>query len=225
MTFDGATRRVRQTGGQPMSLCLEDGLSNSMILLHVAMSLDGFIAGPGHDMSWTGGAEYDTPSELADEVARATGVVLAGRGWYEVASEDEGGAVAGIYGGAWSGPVLVLTHHPERLASDPTVDAVSNLESGLARAEELADGRAVSIFGANVARQVLALGRLDEIIVQIVPLVLGDGVRLFGEAPAPRVRLERTYVGTSGRLTDMRFRVAGPPTSEFGLDAIDENRL
>jgi dihydrofolate reductase len=225
MTFDGATRRVRQTGGQPMSLCLEDGLSNSMILLHVAMSLDGFIAGPGHDMSWTGGAEYDTSSELADEVARATGVVLAGRGWYEVASADEGGAVAGIYGGAWSGPVLVLTHHPERLASDPTVDAVSNLESGLARAEELADGRAVSIFGANVARQVLALGRLDEIIVQIVPLVLGDGVRLFGEAPAPRVRLERTYVSTRGRLTDMRFRVAGPPTSEFGLDAIDENRL
>jgi dihydrofolate reductase len=71
-----------------------------MILVHVAMSLDGFIPGPGHDMSWTGGAEYDTSSELADEVARTTGVVLAGRGWYEVASADEGGAVAGIYGGA-----------------------------------------------------------------------------------------------------------------------------
>jgi dihydrofolate reductase len=182
-----------------------------MIVIHVAMSLDGFIAGPGHDMSWTGGAEYDTSSELADEVAHSTGVVLAGRGWYKVASADEGGAVAGIYGGAWSGPVLVLTHHPERLASDATVEAVSNLETALARAEELADGRAVSIFGADVARQVLALGRLDEIIVQIVPLILGDGVRLFGEAPAPQVRLERTYVGTSGTLTDIRFRVVGPP--------------
>jgi hypothetical protein len=67
-----------------------------MVLLHVAMSLDGFIAGPGHDMSWTGGAEYDTFSRLADEVARSTGVVVAGRGWYEVASADEGGAAAGI---------------------------------------------------------------------------------------------------------------------------------
>jgi hypothetical protein len=57
-----------------------------MALLHVAMSLDGFIAGPGHDMSWRGGAEYDTSSELADEIARSTGVVLAGRGWHEVAS-------------------------------------------------------------------------------------------------------------------------------------------
>jgi hypothetical protein len=69
---------------------------------------------------------------------------------------------------------------------------------------------------------VLALGRLDEIIVQIVPLILGDGVRLIGEAPAPRVRLERTYAGTSGTLTDIRFRVAGPPTSEFGLDVISD---
>jgi hypothetical protein len=93
------------------------------------MSLDGFIAGPGHDMSWTGGAEYDTSSELAHEVARSTGVVLAGRGWYDVASADEGGAVAGIYGGAWSGPVLVLTHRPERLAADATVEAVSDLET------------------------------------------------------------------------------------------------
>jgi dihydrofolate reductase len=194
-----------------MSLRSRDGPS-SMIHLHVAMSLDGFIAGPGHDMSWTGGAEYDTSSQLADEVARSTGVVLAGRRWYEVASTDEGGAVAGIYGGAWSGPVLVLTHHPERIASDATVEAVLDLKTALARAEELAGGRAVSIFGANVGRQVLAMGRLDEIIVQIVPVVLGDGVRLFGEAPAPRVTLERTHVGTSGPLTDIRFRVVRPPT-------------
>jgi dihydrofolate reductase len=180
-----------------------------MVLVHVAMSLDGYIAGPGHDMSWTGGAEYDTSSELADEVARSTGVIVAGRGWYEVANADEGGAVAGIYGGAWSGPVLVVTHRPEELASDPTVEAVTDLETALARAEDLARDRAVSIFGGDVARQVLALGRLDEIIVQIVPIVLGDGVRLFGEAPAPRARLERTHVGTSGALTDMRFRVAG----------------
>jgi dihydrofolate reductase len=190
---------------------MRDGVQrgpDSMILVHVAMSLDGFIAGPGHDMSWTGGAEYDTSSPLADEIARSTGVVLAGRGWYEVASADEGGAVAGIYGGAWSGPVLVLTHRPEELASDAAVEAVSDLETALARAEELAGGRAVNILGANIARQVLALGRLDELIVQIVPVVLGAGVRLFGEAPTPRAKLERTHLGASGALTEVRFRVA-----------------
>lgn len=178
-----------------------------MILLHVAMSLDGFIAGPGHDMSWTGGAEYDTSSDISDQIARSTGVVVAGRNWYEVARHDEGGAVAGIYGGAWSGPVLVLTHHPERLADDPTVEALSGLDEALARAEELANGKAISIFGAGIARQVLASDRLDEIVVQIVPLILGDGVRLFGEAPTPRAKLEPTYVGMSGLLTDIRYRV------------------
>ena len=73
-----------------MNVRVRDGLQQHGSLLHVAMSLDGFIAGPGHDMSWTGGAEYDTSGQLADEVARSTGVVLAGRGWYEVASADEG---------------------------------------------------------------------------------------------------------------------------------------
>ena len=102
-----------------------------------------------------------------------------------------------------------MTSHPEGLASDPTVEAVSDLTTALARAEELAGGRAVGLFGGSVARQVLALGRLNELIVQIVPVVLGDGVRLFGEPPAPQVKLERTYVGTSGTLTDIRFRVLG----------------
>ena len=103
--------------------------------------------------------------------------------------------------------------HPDNaltrgLATDErTVEAVSDLETALPRADELAERRAVSIFGADVARQLLGLGRLDEIIVQIVPFALGDGVRLFGEGPGPRVRLERTYVGTSDTLTDMRIRV------------------
>jgi dihydrofolate reductase len=178
-----------------------------MILLHVAMSLDGFIAGPAHDMSWTNGAEYDTSSPLADEVAKSTGAILAGRGWYEVASGDKGGAVAGIYGGAWSGPVVVLTHHPEQLALDAAVEAATDIETGLARAHELAAGRDVGIFGGDLAKQVLALGRLDEIIVQMVPIVLGGGVPLFGNPPGRRVALERVYFGASGVLTDMRFRV------------------
>jgi hypothetical protein len=58
--------------------------------------------------------------------------------------------------------------------------------------------------------------------VQIVPLILGDGVRLFGEAPTPHARLERTHAGTSGKLTDIHFRVAGPPTSEVGFDGVNE---
>ena len=178
-----------------------------MIVLHVAMSLDGYIAGPAGDMSWTGGAEYDTSSPLADEVARSTGAILAGRGWYDVAKEDDEGAVAGIYGGAWSGPVVVVTHRPDDLASEPGIEAVADFDEGLARAQHLAGDDDLGVFGGEMARQVLARGLLDEIVVELVPIVLGDGVPLFGEPPGTRVALERTHVEASGQLTDLRFRV------------------
>jgi dihydrofolate reductase len=180
-----------------------------MVFLYGAMSLDGFIAGPGHDMSWIGGAEYDSSSQLADEVARSTGVVLAGRGWREVAGADDGGLPS-----------------PESTEALVRTGCGLDTSSGTARVRPygggglgpgdcagagrgIRRGQAVSIFGADVARLVPAFGRLDEIIVQIVPIVLGNGVRPFGEAPSPRVRQERTYVGTSGTLSDIRLRVAG----------------
>jgi dihydrofolate reductase len=198
--------RERATRSVGDELCNPFG---DMIVLHVAMSLDGFIAGPGHDMSWTNGAEYDTSSALADQIAKATGAILAGRGWYDVAKNDPGGAVAGIYGGTWTGPVVVVTHDPTRLHAEAGIELATDVEVGLARAEQLAEGRDVGIFGGDIARQVLALGRLDEIVAQIVPIVLGGGVPLFGKGPGRRVALERVYLGSSGVLSDMRFRVLG----------------
>ena len=178
-----------------------------MIILHVAMSLDGYIAGPDHDMTWTGGAEYDTASELASEIAQGTGAILAGRGWYYVAAQDPEGALAGIYGGAWTGPVVVVTHRPEDINSMPGIEAAADVAIGLARAEALAGSKDVGVFGGDIARQVLEMGRLDEIIVQIVPVLLGDGVPLFGTQPGSRVSLERVHLGSSGALSDLRYRV------------------
>lgn len=178
-----------------------------MIILHVAMSVDGFIAGPEHDMSWTGGSEYSTASDIAATVAGATGAVLAGRGWYDLAIADEGGAVAGIYGGDWSGSVVVVTHRPHEIVPELGLETAADLETGLTRAKELAGTKDVGVFGGNLARQILERGWLDEIIVQVVPVVLGGGVPLFGAPPGPRVTLHRTHAGTSGQLTDMRFRV------------------
>lgn len=65
----------------------------------------------------------------------------------------------------------------------------------------------VVVFGANVARQCIGHGLLDEIVVHLAPVLLGDGVRLFGGPGTRRVDLERTSVAQSGQLTDLRFRV------------------
>ena len=90
------------------------------VLWHITMSLDGFIAGPDDAMDWAFEA-YGGGNELADEIRRGTGAILAGRRWYDVATAKYDG-VAGIYGGAWSGPVFVLTH---RDGDDATVTFLS----------------------------------------------------------------------------------------------------
>jgi dihydrofolate reductase len=174
------------------------------VIWHVTMSLDGFITGPDDAMDWA--FTYDA-SPLADEVMNATGAILAGRRWYDVATRRYGGA-AGIYGGAWTGPVFVVTHRPPDDSSDPTVTFLSDdIEHAVATARGAAGDKNLEIFGADTARQCLGAGLVDEIVVHLAPVLLGDGVRLYGGPEAGQVDLERIAVAESRQLTDFRFRV------------------
>ena len=77
------------------------------VLVHATMSLDGFIASP--TMRWTGCFEYVEPSAADDEVIKTTGAMLGGRRSYDVGKRDAGKESGAPYGGAWTGPVFVLT--------------------------------------------------------------------------------------------------------------------
>jgi dihydrofolate reductase len=80
---------------------------------------------------------------------------------------------------------------PRQRRPDPEIIFGSgSIEDALAKAHEAADGRNVGIFGANVARQVIAAGVLDDIVAHVVPVLPGDGVRLYGSAD-PVVKLRR----------------------------------
>ena len=176
----------------------------SKVIWHVTMSLDGFIAGPDHAMEWA--FEQDWPSPMAENVKETTGAILAGRGWHDGADGKYGG-VDGIYGGAWSGPVFVLTHRPDEPPRDPKATFLSDgLEDAVATAREAAREKNLEIFGANLAAQCLEAGLIDEIVIHLAPLLLGDGIRLYGAA-AKRVDLERVELAESRQLTDLRFRV------------------
>jgi dihydrofolate reductase len=178
------------------------------VVWHVTMSLDGFIAGPGDSLDWM--SREAGPEPLGDQVRAATGAILAGRRWYDVATAMYDGR-EGVYGGAWTGPVLVLTHHPPADPGDPLLSFVNGpLEDALRAAREAAGGRAVEIFGADVARQCLAAGLVDEIVVHVAPVLLGDGVRFHDVPGGRRIALERTALGASGPATDLRFRVVRP---------------
>jgi len=180
----------------------------SHVVWHVTMSLDGFIAGPDDAMAWA--FEYEGPNRLADEVMHSTGAILAGRRWYDVATERYSGK-QGIYGGAWDGPVFVLTHRAaDHDVSDPGVTLLTgDLENAVRTAGDAAGDKHLEIFGANLAAQCLDHGLIDEIVVHVAPVMLGGGVRLYGEAGSrAQVRLELVDRAESGELQSLRFRVS-----------------
>ena len=178
----------------------------SKVVWHMTMSVDGFIAGPDDEMDWMGSYELDSPVG-ADVIAR-TGAILAGRRWHDLAYERWGGR-GGIYGGVWSGPVFVITHDPPAQPPDPAITFVTGgIERAVAAAREAADGRDVGILGANTAQQAVAAGLVDEIVIHVVPLLLGDGIRFFGGPGQGRVRLEPLHIGRTGDVADLRFGVA-----------------
>ncbi|WP_327041021.1 dihydrofolate reductase family protein [Micromonospora ureilytica] len=168
-----------------------------------SMSLDGFIAGPDGDMSWLADdsasedAETDTSSSESsqtNELVKQVGAVLSGNRTYRGDDPNAGTEKEGGYEGQYTGPTFVVTHHVPK-DSEPDVTFVDNLEKAISLAKEAAGDKLVSVLGANVAKQCIELGVLDEILVYITPVLLGDGVRLFDHPGGSLVKLEILEAG------------------------------
>jgi dihydrofolate reductase len=174
------------------------------LLWHTMMSLDGFIAGPNDDMRWAFGVESG-PSPTIEEVLRSTRALLVGRRTQDV--EDR--LQPGFYGGAFRGPFFVLRHDPP--SEPPVVKGVTgqfidvDISEAVKIAKTAADGGDVVVLGANVARQCLEAGLLDEIIVHIAPVLVGDGVRLFDRAGGAAVKLTPISSAGEGAMTVLRY--------------------
>lgn len=172
--------------------------SRGKVVVNRSMSLDGFVAGPDDDMSWVHGFFRDDPFP---EVAAATGAMLVGRRTHDVARAMS--AADTEYEG---GPVFVLTHQvPED--PDPAVTYLTGeLTEALDTAHAAAGGKDVEVLGADLAAQCLRAGLVDEVLVYLLPVLLGDGVR-FSPPGAARVELEPFHVSQNGPVTLLRFRV------------------
>jgi dihydrofolate reductase len=174
------------------------------LLWHTMMSLDGFIAGPNDDMSWAFGMDAGS-GETVDKVVSSTGALLVGRRTQDV--EDR--LQPGFYGGAFRGPFFVLRHDPP--PRPPVVKGVTGrfvdvgIEEAVTIAKEAADGGDVVVLGANIARQCLEKGLLDEIIVHVAPVLIGDGVPLFERAGGEPVKLEPISSVDEGGMTVLRY--------------------
>ncbi|RHW25378.1 dihydrofolate reductase [Nocardioides immobilis] len=176
------------------------------LLWHTMMSLDGFIAGPNDDMSWVFGVEGGA-SQTVSDVVESSGALLVGRRTQDV--EDR--VQPGFYGGAYRGPFFVLRHDPP--SDPPVVKGVTGrfielgIEQAVALAKETAKGANVVVLGANVARQCLEAGLLDEIIIHVAPVLVGDGVRLFEHPGGTAVKLDPISSQVEGGMTVLRYSV------------------
>ena len=196
----------------------------SATVLYMSTSLDGFIAGPnagpGNGLGDGGQRLHEwalTDADLAlDAIRRSggvngkvvdefmtTGAVVAGRGTFEPA-------------GGWGGdhhdsvPIFVLARREPgiEISHWPLVTYVNDVTTAMTRAKEAAGEKNVLVHGAGVARLALAAGVLDELELHVVPVLFGQGRRLFEGLAAEQIELERTRIleGETG-VTHMHYRV------------------
>jgi len=105
-------------------------------------------------------------------------------------------------------PLFVLSHGvPDELPEGGVYTFVDDLETALARARETAGDRNISVMGADVGRQLMNAGAIDEISVHLVPVLFGSGTPMFGQGVDEHVTLEFVGVSESPHATHLRYRV------------------
>jgi dihydrofolate reductase len=179
--------------------------SPSKLLYSATMSLDGFIAGAGGDMAWLTEHLVPASSPEVDRLLADIGALLVGKRTFTGDDPNRGTDAEGAFGGRWSGPSIVLTHDPPSSTPQPDTTFVGELAAAIDAAKQAAGGKYVNVLGANVAKQCLDAGMLDEILVLIAPVLLGDGIRLFEHPGGTNVRLEP--LPRQAGATSLWFRV------------------
>ncbi|MEV4239083.1 MULTISPECIES: dihydrofolate reductase family protein [unclassified Nocardia] len=183
---------------------IEPQVAGGKVLWHFTMSLDGFVAGPHHAMDWMTGFSF-RPGLVAEYV-ETTGAVLAGRDGWDVIDGSR------PYGGAWEGPIFILTHHPEDATPTDGVtflngDPVEAVRVGLAAA----GGKNLEVFSPSIGRQLLELGFIDEIDLHVAPILLGEGIRLYDNPGGVPIRLRHVGAGDPTSVVNLRYRPATNP--------------
>lgn len=190
----------------------------SRVVCDISMSLDGYTAGPnvrvGNGMGdngirlhdWIFDAKTDTDAAIADEKFASTGAVVIGKRMFDVGFELWGDPPP------FRKPVFVVTHEkrdPVPMKGGTTYNFVMDgIEAALELARAAAGDKNVGIWGgANIIRQYLKAGLLDEMHIQLIPILLGDGIRLFESLDSDGIKLRKTSSIDTPSATHFRFEV------------------
>lgn len=144
---------------------------------------------------------------MPQEEIRNTGTVVMGRRSYNMGDPD---SFADSY--EYQVPIFILTHHPP--ARQPkendhlTITFVPDgIHRAIALAQTAAGAKNIMLIGASINQQCLNAGLIDELLIGIMPVLLGDGLRLFEQINSAAVTLEKIRTFESGPRTDLWFRV------------------
>jgi len=198
------------------------------VVVDMSMSVDGFIAGPNDNSEQplgVGGSIlhnwlFDGPAvskhndffqlsnkesrDVFDESFDNEGAIVVGRRTYDIV--DGWGGSHPNHGT----PVFVLTHHiPAQVhkGSTPFTFVTEGIESAIQQAKAAAGDKNVGVAGASTAQQCIKAGLVDEIHIQLVPVLLGSGTRYFDHIGMKQIQLEKTRVIDSQGVTHLTFRV------------------
>jgi dihydrofolate reductase len=179
------------------------------VIVGMTMSLDGFVndrAGSVEQLYADMAAFRD--SDVLQESMQKTGAVVMGRHAFEMGDPDD---YADNY--EYQVPIFVLTHEPprqqprqnERLTFTFVTDGI---KSAISQAKAVAGDKDVTVIGgASTIQQCLRAGLVDELHVDIMPMLLTGGLRLFDQLDEQPIQLERLEVSELGARTQFRFRV------------------
>jgi dihydrofolate reductase len=179
------------------------------VIAGMTISLDGFVADANGnvDRLYADFADLQGSASMIATIAE-TGAVLMGRKTFELGDPN---SWVSIY--EFQVPIFVLTHHlpqiPPKQDDRLTFTFVQGeVASAVAQAKAAAGDKAVQVVGgASVIQQLLEAGLVDELHIDVMPLFLGDGLRLFEHAALDRIGLETIGVERVGQRTGLRFRV------------------
>jgi dihydrofolate reductase len=199
------------------------------VVLEISMSLDGFVAGPNDGpenpmgdggmrlFQWyySGDTAFPLPgTEMVFKISRASaellreewdriGAMVAGRRMFDIANAWHGNPPGG-------GPCFVVTHTvPQEWVKEgsPFTFVTDGVESAIRQAKKAAGDKNVAVASANIAQQCIKAGLLDEIQIDLAPVLLGSGVRLFDHLGTAPIELKSMKVIDAPGVTHLQFRV------------------
>lgn len=175
------------------------------VFIHATVTLDGFMADPQGGVDWMFGFPSDPRDEkVVEEVCQKIGAVVGGANKTQTIEDGET-----PYGGMLKVPVYLMTHsaHEPIQRGDVTYAfVVDDIMQAVESAKHAAGDQWVSLLGGSISRQCLERGLVDEIQLDVVPLLLGKGIPLFAGL-RKRIRLERLETSAFASETHLRYRV------------------